>query len=179
MKKIFFTEIEIKDIITVYQTEPIGMGAIGVKYGVSKDAIKRLLTENNITLTQPGQKNKGGRAAAQKRYGENNKKKRSEYYSEWREKNKEQLKEYNDEWRKNNSEKLKECKRNYERKRVASDPFYRVCKYFRTAIYTVLKEHNITKSDRYFNILGYSQEELIKHLEKKFTDGITWDNYGK
>lgn len=30
-----------------------------------------------------------------------------------------------------------------------------------------------------FDILGYSQLELVAHLESKFTDGMTWANYGK
>ena len=30
-----------------------------------------------------------------------------------------------------------------------------------------------------FRNLGYTVEELINHLEKQFSQGMTWDNYGK
>lgn len=30
-----------------------------------------------------------------------------------------------------------------------------------------------------FSILGYSLQELISHLEKQFTEGMSWDNYGQ
>jgi hypothetical protein len=41
-----------------------------------------------------------------------------------------------------------------------------------------LKENNIGKNGHYFEILGYTPEELINHIEKQFKDGMTWDNYG-
>ena len=28
-------------------------------------------------------------------------------------------------------------------------------------------------------MLGYTIEELMNHLEKQFTEGMTWDNYGE
>ena len=31
----------------------------------------------------------------------------------------------------------------------------------------------------YFEILNYTPEQLIEHLENKFTGDITWDNYGE
>ena len=38
---------------------------------------------------------------------------------------------------------------------------------------------NHTKSKPTFELLGYSVEDLKQHLEKQFTDGMTWENYGK
>ena len=35
------------------------------------------------------------------------------------------------------------------------------------------------KNEHYFDILPYSQGELIQHLENQFTDDLTWDNYGE
>ena len=42
----------------------------------------------------------------------------------------------------------------------------------------VLKENNVEKNGHYFDVLKYTPEELISHLEKQFKDGMTWDNYG-
>jgi len=29
------------------------------------------------------------------------------------------------------------------------------------------------------DLIGYTKEDLMEHLEKQFTDGMNWDNYGK
>lgn len=29
------------------------------------------------------------------------------------------------------------------------------------------------------DLLGYTVEDLLSHLEKSFRDGMTWDNYGR
>ena len=49
---------------------------------------------------------------------------------------------------------------------------------FRTAIYQVLKENSVEKNKSYFDVLQYTPEELINHLEKQFKDDMTWENYG-
>jgi hypothetical protein len=36
-----------------------------------------------------------------------------------------------------------------------------------------------SKSKHTIELLGCSVEELKKHLEKQFTEGMNWDNYGK
>jgi len=51
--------------------------------------------------------------------------------------------------------------------------------YTRTAIYTCLKERNINKYKNTFELLPYSLDELITHLERQFTSGMSWDNYGE
>jgi len=37
----------------------------------------------------------------------------------------------------------------------------------------------VKKNDKTINILGYSAEDLRIHLEKQFTDGMSWDNHGE
>jgi hypothetical protein len=89
------------------------------------------------------------------------------------------LKQYIKEYRKNNVDKIRQIKRDYERYRKASDPAYKLISNFRTAIYQVLKENNVEKNKHYFDILKYTPEELISHLEKQFTDSMKWENYGE
>ena len=52
MKKIIFTNEQIKEIITLYIIDKLSMKAIGEKYGVSKTVINRILMENNISKKQ-------------------------------------------------------------------------------------------------------------------------------
>ena len=35
------------------------------------------------------------------------------------------------------------------------------------------------RSGSTLEIAGCSAEDLLKHIESKFTDGMTWDNYGR
>jgi hypothetical protein len=179
MRKIIFNDEQIKDIISLYVNNIWGTRQIGEKYSVSEKTINRVLKENDVKMDTPGRRYFGGKKTSDKKYYESNKEKISEYYSEWREKNKEHLKEYQKRWREENRDKLRKTKRDYERNRKARDPLYKLINNFRTAIYQVLKENNINKNGHYFEILKYTPEDLISHLETKFTNGMTWDNYGE
>jgi hypothetical protein len=179
MRKIIFNDEQIKDMISLYVNDIWGTRQIGEKYLVSEKTINRVLKENDVKMDTPGRRYFGGKKIADKKYYESNKEKISEYYSEWRENKKEHLKEYQKKWREENRDKLRKTKRDYERNRKASDPLYKLISNFRTAIYQVLKESNVEKNGHYFDILGYTPEELIVHLENQFTEGMTWDNYGE
>lgn len=39
-----------------------------------------------------------------------------------------------------------------------------------------LKAQGVTKSNTCFNLMGYTIEDLKRHLELQFTDGMSWDN---
>lgn len=179
MKKIIFNDEQIKDMISLYVNDIWGTRQIGEKYLVSEKTINRVLKENGVKMDTPGRRYFGGKKISDKKYYKSNKEKISEYYSEWRANKKEYLKEYHKEWREKNVDKIREVKRTYEKTRKANDPIYKLINNFRTAIYQVLKENNVQKNGHYFEILKYTPEELITHLENQFTDGMTWDNYGQ
>lgn len=179
MKKIEITSEEIQELIRDYVDNFNSSNILSEKYKIPKKSVLNILRENNIELRKPGRIDLGGKTVADKKYQNKNKEKLSVYYSEWQKNNHIHLKEYRKQWRENNKEHYREVKRNYEKKRKASDPIYKLIGNFRTAIYTVLKESDVEKYDHYFNILGYTQQDLINHLEKQFKDGITWENYGK
>ncbi len=42
-----------------------------------------------------------------------------------------------------------------------------------------LKHAKTIKSNKTMEYVGCSKEELISHLESKFTEGMSWENYGK
>jgi hypothetical protein len=178
MRKIIFNDEQIKDMISLYVNDIWGTRQIGEKYSVSEKTINRVLKENEVKMDTPGRRYFGGKKTSDKKYYESNKEKISEYYSEWRENKKEHLKEYQKKWREDNRDKLRKTKRDYEKNRKESDPLYKLVANFRTAIWTVLKESNVDKYGHYFDVLQYSPEELINHLEKQFKDDMTWDNYG-
>jgi len=180
-KKIELTKIEINEVIRLYTEELLGSPSISDKMGYHKKIIIRTLKENGVEMGPSGRRNIGGKSAAQKRYESKPeiKVKRSEYHKEWSKENKEHRKEYYRQWNKDNREHVNEYKRNYERNRRANDPKYRLAARTRTAVYTCLKEANVAKYRSTFELLGYGIEELMEHLEKQFTEGMTWDNYGE
>jgi hypothetical protein len=180
-KKIELTEEEINEVIRLYNEELLGSPSISDKMGYHKKIIIRTLKENGVEMGPSGRRNIGGKSAAQKRYESKPeiKVKRSEYHKEWSKENKEHRKEYYRQWNKDNREHVNEYKRNYERERRASDPKYRLASRTRTAVYTCLKEANVSKYRSTFDTLGYTLEELMKHLENQFVDGMSWDNYGE
>lgn len=63
--------------------------------------------------------------------------------------------------------------------RRRTDPSFRLKCNTRTALWTCLKERNVAKYRSTFALLGYTIEELMSHLESKFTEGMSWDNYGE
>lgn len=57
-----------------------------------------------------------------------------------------------------------------------ANPTYRVSKLMSNRIRGLIKDKDFDKT---FLILGYSVNDVMKRLESKFRDGMTWDNYGK
>lgn len=41
------------------------------------------------------------------------------------------------------------------------------------------KEQGDKKDNRTFAAIGYTPEELKAHIERQFTGGMSWDNYGE
>ena len=179
MNKYIPTDEELSNILRMYNEELLGSHTISLKTGLSKPTILRILKENNVVMSQSGRRFTGGKKVADKKWRDSNKDYLSNKHKTWSEKNREHLNTYHKEWREKNIDKHRENKRNYEKTRKANDPLYKLISNFRTAIYQVLKENNVDKNGHYFEVLKYTPEELINHLKKQFTDGMTWDNYGQ
>lgn len=97
-------------------------------------------------------------------YTENNKEKKYEYDKEYRLKNKIKINEYT---------------RNYRKKRRLVDPTFRIIESMRSRLKNFFKSNNIQNYNKTFNIVGCTPQELKEYLEKKFTDEMSWDNYGQ
>jgi hypothetical protein len=179
MKKIIFEKEKILEIIRMYNEETLGSHTISLKTGIGKKIIQNLLKENGVILRKSGRINLGGKKIADKKYHQKNKERISEYHTSWASENRKHLREYHKKWREENIIQHRINKKNYEKTRKHKDPVYKLIGNFRTAIYTVLKENNMNKFGHYFEVLGYTPNDLVKHLESQFKDGITWSNYGE
>lgn len=178
-KKIELTQEQIDRCLHMYNEELLGSTTISEKMGFHKTIIIRTLKENGVKLGPSGKRYIGGKSEANKRYYKKNKEDITEWYKEWAKENKSYLKEQHTKWRENNKEHVNKYKRDYERKRRAEDPKYRLGVRTRTAVWQLLKERGVKKSNKTFDLLDYSIEELMTHLESLFTVGMTWDNYGE
>jgi hypothetical protein len=179
MKKIVLEKNIVDEIIRLYNEEMLGSPSISEKIGIHKTVIIRILKENGVKVGPSGMKFKGGKKASDKRNYEKHREKRLSYHKKWYHENKDKWNLYIKEYREKNIDKIRGVKRNYEKTRKHNDPLYKLIANFRTAIYQVLKENNVQKNGHYFEILQYTPNELIDHLENQFTENMTWDNYGE
>ena len=179
MKKIILEKSVVDEILRLYNDEMLGSPSISEKLNLTKQVVLRTLKEIGIIVGPSGRKFKGGKSESDKRHYLKNREKRLQYFSEWQKNNQEHRKIYLKEYREKNADDIRKTKREYERNRKATDPLYKLISNFRTAIYQVLKENRVDKNQSYFDVLQYTPEQLIVHLEKQFTEGITWENYGE
>lgn len=138
-----------------------------VKYQKNKQKIK-LRSKTNY------ENNKNNLDFKQKRkdYRDQNKEKRIQYDKQRYEENKVKIKERVKKYRLNNKESIN----NYFVNRRNSDINFKITSNLRIRLWKVLK--GINKSKRTLELLGCSIEFLKIHLEKQFTKGMNWNNYG-
>jgi hypothetical protein len=116
--------------------------------------------------------------------------KHRETKKKYREINKETLKVKEKIYRDNNKEKINKyyydnrktlCKKALDRiqTRRKNDIMFRIKLSLRARVYSFLKKNEITKKNRTFELVGCNPNELKEFLEKKFVDGMCWENYGK
>ena len=96
---------------------------------------------------------------------------------QWYENNKNRKLQTNKQWKENNKEYNREWFRKYKLEREQSDPQFKVQNKIRTRLWYALK--NKQKNGSGIKDLGCSVEDLMKHLENQFTEGMSWDNYGE
>lgn len=89
-------------------------------------------------------------------------------------KNSEYLKLYQTEYRSNNKAIISKCRRN----RIASDPSFKLAANMRTRMCRAVTGQFAMKAGPTFELTGCDASELKLHLESKFTEGMSWGNYG-
>lgn len=98
---------------------------------------------------------------------------------EYKQKNVSYYSEYMKNYQKENRAELKKYHRNYEINRLKYDPSYRMNISMRGFVRRTFKAIKTVKSDTTHNLLGYSPQDLMNHLEAHFLPGMSWDNYGE
>lgn len=93
------------------------------------------------------------------------------------EKNKDKIKAWAKKYYEANKDKMNICKNNYQKQRRKIDPKFKLKGYISTSVGNSLRDGKEGKS--WEALVGYTLEKLKKHLEKQFTVGMTWENYGK
>lgn len=160
------------------------------KYGVYNECRECQKVSNRIAY----EKNPAPRIEAAKARREANPEQRRVWDAAYRARNPEKVKEsvakhyennpealerrklYAIEWRKANPEKVKETSRRAEKKRKERAEVRihgAISRAIRASLHAGAKAGRKT-----FDILGYSREDLMRHLEGKFQPGMTWENYG-
>lgn len=111
----------------------------------------------------------------------------------WREQNREKMRAASDRWKANNPDRVlaqNRKKRNvdkkkarirqlrYDTKQAKTNPLFRLRKSVRCRIREAVRRRGLLKSKSTWAILGCSFEQLQRHIESQFLDGMTWENRG-
>jgi hypothetical protein len=130
-----------------------------------KDGLRTICREcvkiNNLLFRE---KNPIKYRESQKKYRDNNKEKESLRQKVWKNNNKDIITQYSTE---------------YEKIRKKKDPIYYLIRICRSRTHLYFKLKNITKKNRTFDIIGCSPEFLKEHIEKQFTEGMSWELIGE
>ena len=137
-----------------------------VCYECNKEYYKKYYHKNKTTLS-----------CRNNEWTKNNKEKVNSRKRRWAKNNKEKTKQATQKWLKNNKEKRLQIDRNYYHNTLKNNIQWKITNSLRGRVRVAIKDSN--KSDSTINLLSCSIPELINHLEKQFTKGMSWDNYGE
>jgi len=103
-------------------------------------------------------------------------------HKEWLNNNRDKVRETSRKWYSKNKEHMRvyrksraEINRKYWKERRAKDAVFRIKNNLRNRLNAVLNAKNSSAT----KLVGCSWKEFRAHLESKFTEGMSWDNYGK
>ena len=107
-----------------------------------------------------------------------NKEKTKEHRKKYVENNKEKIYEKSRKYKRKNRDKLNEYQKEYIKKKIKTDPLFKIKKRIRGLISNSLRRKDIRKNTKTQIILGCTFEEFKQHLESMFEPWMSWDNYG-
>jgi len=140
------------------------------KESLENDPIKKQQSiENNYNYYC---ENKNKIQKHHKEYFKNNYDRIQEYWEKNNDKRKEHVKTYYIK----NKKKIQIWRNKRRRERRSEDSKFRLNGAFSARIYSSLKF--LKQGQHWETLVGYTLDDLIKHLESKFLEDMSWDNYG-
>jgi hypothetical protein len=82
-------------------------------------------------------------------------------------------------YRLNNPEKYREYRRDLQKRKLETNPQYKLSRILRRRLYNAIFESKGVKIGSAIQNLGCSLEVARQHLEALFKPGMTWDNHGE
>jgi hypothetical protein len=110
-----------------------------------------------------------------KKYVNENYEKYKKYQDTYHDKNIKIHRLKSSEYYQNNKEKV----HNYLKLKYRNDSLFRLKISIRNRINVFLKNKNITKKNKSFDLVGCSPEFLKEYIENKFTEGMSWELLGQ
>ncbi len=109
---------------------------------------------------------------------QNNKEFRKDYLKEYEKNNKDKIIENRRVYREENREYFKEYHREYQVKRRKEDDLFRIKHNIRNRLWDAFKNKN-WKKEGSEKLLGATYETVKLYIESLFTEGMSWENYGR
>jgi len=97
----------------------------------------------------------------------------------WRTKNKARISAYNKRWTAANRPRKMKSNARWQKKKLASDPTFRLTAYLRNRVNAAIRKAKAGKSAGTIVLVGCDMQFLRGYLEARFKPGMTWANYGK
>lgn len=120
-------------------------------------------------------KHKESRKQYMEKYYKDNLQDKKIYDKQRREKLKKDFKQYDSIYYQKNKQRINERITN---KKKTNNEFLCACR-LRSYLSFTLKKAHAFKSEHTVTLLGCSFKQFVKHIESQFTQGMSWDNYGK
>ena len=114
-----------------------------------------------------------------KKYHEEHREELNQKHKEYCEKNKERIEQVRKEYREVHRKELSAQSVEYERQRRKTDPMKKLKKTLRSRIYNAIHRQYGEKANSSMELIGCTIQEVRKHIESQFVEGMTWDNHGE
>ena len=66
-----------------------------------------------------------------------------------------------------------------QKERLKTDPKYLLIRRLRNRLYYALKKHSWKKDTNFARYIGCELDQLKMHIERQFTEGMSWENQGQ
>jgi len=146
-------------------------------YRDNKEAFKQYRQDNKEAIAANNKEYRQDNKEHIEQYRKDNKEARVEYDKQYRQDNKKATSEYMKQYRQGNKKAIAEYKKQYEKNRMQTDINFRLLKSCRRRLNHAIKGNSKSASAK--KLLGCTLEYLRQHLEKQFTERMTFENYGK